>query len=285
MIAMGVVAQTKVSNDSTERPESPFRVIFGRAYSRIGNYWSIYIWEIIAWSFLGWRLGSDFWGHHNEGTAKVMAIFFWWATVVLSPMLIGPWIYHVHVRTQTLDDNIKILPITPATFLGARIAAVGLLWLRVFGPLLLTSFHLYSTQVGDYFSMQRWNYISLKGLEFFDWLLLTNRPDLLGMLKENILIALLFTMVAGWFTLPFCWGIYWGTRIRGNVFYYYIAYYSYLVITLAYIGVAGLVPGISTHKFMDIGFSMFWSSLVGLSGLIISVIMFWLACRLMGRRS
>ncbi len=281
---MGTAARTSKSIEASERPESPFRVLFDRAWGRIGKSKILTGWEIIVWSVLAWRVGHDYYGYYREESVDSIVPILWIFILGLSPILIGVWVYQVHAARSTLDDNIRILPITPQTFIGARMLAVGWMWLRVFGPILLLVIHLFclyrvADPLYDRMALMAATHLSLIIPFLNDFRLHEVSADVR-------LIAILFfiTQFIGWLTLPITWAFYWGTRISRNVFFFFVGYFLYLPV------LGGLYY---LHQYPENNYQEWYTGLdlypgavplIGLFGILISFYLFTRTCHLVGRR-
>ncbi len=284
---MGAVARTSKSIETTERPESPFRVLFDRAWKRINPGWFLVGWEVMIWSVIGWCFGAHYFGHYNVALNKMATSVSWFTPLALTPLLIGPLVYRVHAYHPTLDDDIRVLPISPETFLGARLMAVVYLWLRIFGPLLLLTIHLFTLHESDYGILERLRQTSNAHLSLLAYSIPGFGVNLESLRAGLLGILMFFTQIIGWFTLPMTWALYWGTRFRGNIFYYFATYFLYLAILGVLYFIARFIfieHDSPMHLHWLPGYGLTWIMVMGLSGLLVSFILFTRSCALLWRR-
>jgi len=280
---MGMPAGTALITLGHERPESPFRVIFQRAYSRIGRHWFIALIEVIGWSILAWRMGADYWGYHDEQIAMVMALVVFCIIMGAAPLFIGPIVYRVNGGRQELDDLIRLVPVSASTFILARLAAVGLLWLRIFGPLVLLIIHLVQVSQLGIPLIESMYYLGNPGqgqiYRGYD----QNGPSHLvfNMLTPDYYVIRL--VIIGWFALPITWAVYWSTRIRLNAFFFEVVYMLYPVILFLYgAGWRYLI----FDPYGDTKPTEWWTwvSIMITSVFGLSLVLYRQACRYIGRR-
>ena len=289
-LAMGVREQIDRLIGKSVMPEPAFRIIFNRAWDRIGKSRLLVAWELIAWSFIAVRLGPDIFGFYTAKFARDAAVWVWLAPIVLSPFLIGPWVYRAHVSGLAQDDSIKTLPIRPATIIRARMAAVGWIWLRVFGPLILFTVRMYclpdiekltrydvSELVEDFFNIGGASYLYL------------SRWGLPIEFDEIAIIVLFGFLLIGWFTFPLAWGMYLGTRIGKIAWAYYVTYFLYPLVPV------GLAAAIA-HSYRLVGYtprwnyildhwSFVWTIFVAFIGVLLSILLYHRTVAAFGRRA
>jgi len=210
-----------------ERPVSGFRVIFDLAWERLRGSKLLYYWEIIAWSFFAAHLGADIFGFYSASIDLSIVTYCLWTIVLLTPLLIFIWVYRVHVFRIPSGEMILTIPMPPSTIIFARMMAVGLMWLRVFLPLIVIAVHFYNISSGVFPAFDRWHEVASRFL-FFDLLS--------GDFRLNTEFVFFFWMLQmlGWILLPMTWGFFVGTVFRGKSFLFYVLHILYFLVLPAF---------------------------------------------------
>ncbi len=271
---------------------NPSRAVFGYAYRRIWSGWAMSFWEILFWSALGLYFGFKVFNL----VPYIVDYWLYLAAAVLIPgiipMVIGGAIYKCHVNVGTADASLKALPLTPNQVIGPRMLASALTWFQYTVPLILifliTQFEILASQPVPDPSVS---------VVFHDQLLdnvtrvlylnaYTGKVFSLGLLAghSNLPLFILgFTQLIGWGAAPLTWGFLWASYFqrRGGLFLLaYIAYFIFPVI-LFMIMVSG------QQNLFGQFFTEFWvqAYVLGLGGVLISIVLFFLALRTWGRRA
>jgi hypothetical protein len=272
---------------SHERPVSGFRVIFDLAWERLKHAKLLYYWEIIAWSFFAAYLGADIFGFYNASNDLAIAKYCFWTIVILTPLLIFIWVYRVHVYRIPSDETVRTIPITPSTFIFARMTAVGLMWLRVFLPLIVIAVHFYDISSGVYPASDRWKGVA-SGLLLW---LYPGYPFDPTDFSYSFTLILWALQSVGWVILPITWGFFLGMAFRKMKYLYYFLHLVYLAaipsfwhwgrfLLMRYVARhlnAGTSASISSH---DSLFALF----AGIGWILPAWLLFRGACQQMGRR-
>ena len=279
---MGVGVRTSETASMKEQSVSPSRTVFGETWKRIGDFRLLIVWELIMWSFVAVRFGNDIFGFFTQTFAYVAILCSLIFIIALTPLLIGPWVYRAQVMGGSWVDGVKDLSIDPSRYLNARLAAVGWLWFRVFGPLVFLVLYLLLLLIPMDVQLSELS-------EVFTYLITYGHPpDFMNTRWFNysdVMVILLFAaQFIGWFMFPPAWAFYWGTRLKRNPVNFFIIYYSYIILL-----------GLAVHMFMNIpSFNLVAMKLLSgfppvviffsVFGIVASAVLYIATVRLMRRR-
>ena len=256
---------------------SLFWIIFNRAWDRIGKSRLLVAWELIAWSFIALRLGADIFLFYTSYFIEKSTPWIWATVFVLSPIFMGYWVFRVHVSGSAQDESMRMLPVGPDVILGARIAAVGWLWLRVFGPLYLFALRIYYLPGID-LPISDWvNFAVDRAFPLYSALFQSS-----GFFISIISFILFVLQIIGWFVFPISWGIYWGTRLHKTAWAYFVTYYFYLAfVILSNTGITYL----NNHTDYLRGWVLVAAVFCAAICVLLPVLLFYMAIAAFGRRA
>ncbi len=273
---------------------SPFSALYSHSLNRIWSGRAIRFWEVFSWTvlaiYLGFRI-ADYRLFYIERGAFIVAYL---VLFILTPLVVPAWVYRTHMIAGAADEFMKTAPVAAFKVLGSRFVAILVTWLRIFGPWIVVLVLTHEYTFDGYFihPFDRWKYATIGHLLHFpylkgwdpDWLVLPS-----GTLVSSFFQVLAVCNVIGWLMLPIAWGFLWGTIFRRAPSLFLLGY----VTCLPLLGLpAWYIRTLGT--WMRTGFSVMsapgapfwrWTLVTGLSGLILAIIAFLLACKLWGARS
>lgn len=271
---------------------NPSWAVFGYAYRRIWSGWGASFWEILFWSVLGLYFGFKVF---DLVPYKVDYWLYLAAAVLIPgiiPMVIGGAIYKCHVNVGTADASLKALPLKPSQVIGPRMLASALTWFQYMAPLvlifLITQVEILASQPAPDTSVR---------LIFHDHLLDTVTRNLyvlaytgkvfsLGVLAghgNRTLFILGITQLIGWGAAPLTWGFLWASYFQRRGGLFLLAYIAYFIIP----GLIFMIMVQGQQYLFGQFFTEFWiqAYTIGLGGVLISIVLFFLALRTWGRRT
>lgn len=283
--------QVKAISKPSDQPETAFQVIFNMAWRQLAPSKLLEWWEICTWSFFAIYLGPSLFGFHNTWVDVQLVYWCYGITIVCTPLFIGPWVYLIHIYQLPNDEAIRTIPIPANTFIWGRMAAVGIIWLRMFVPLILMMVYFLNIGTSYLPIIETWFELAIGTLGF---LILSptigpyGGTDIAGEYNKYWFIVLWILQFTGWVIFPIVWAFYLGSSLRRTKFHYFALYFLWPV-----------TPALLWFTFMftwqifsSIGFFEWWpkyyplwSILVGLGWIIPSVVLFLRASTLLGRRS
>ena len=258
---MQAISQTLPS----EPTQSVLWVIFDHAWGRLGNSRLLTVWEVVIWSAFAAHVGFDIFGFYSPDIDSRISEDMFWVAVLLSPILIGPWIYRVSSAGGVGDDALRIVPVTPRTIVGARISAVLYMWARMIGPLVMICIYLF--------------FLSGKVSEFI--VSLRHNGD--SSIENLVMIALILVAGVDYFLMPFTWAAYIGARATRFGAGFFLLYYLVLIFLA---GLTCMPPGCeiilqclhsplySSETYFKAAFAF-----ASLLGALLTFLFFMLACR------
>jgi hypothetical protein len=266
----------------SEPTQSVFRVIFDHAWGRLGNSRLLTFWEVVIWSAFAAHLGFDIFGFYWSEIDLRIAMTCFVVAAILTALLIGPWTYRTYSSAGLGEEMLRIVPAGPQVIVGARIAAVALMWARVVGPLIVIGVHLINISSPYSRLVDRWS----AGLTGYAAIYGTMQNEaayvVFGVLACISLVAMLMT-----------WAALWGTKVVRIRSAFFLANYPVLIfisLTIFFGMIIGgaVEEGLSANSFspdhMMTGFAA-GVFVVFLLGAALSLSYFIIACRNWGARS
>jgi hypothetical protein len=120
-------------NVADEKPESPFRVMFDRAWGKISKSRIFLVWELLLWSFIAVHSGFAIFGFHDFVIEFPSSLILFITGMVLTPFFVGIWGYQSRLMSEIHDSTLRLIPVRPIVIVGSQLGAVGWMWLRTFG--------------------------------------------------------------------------------------------------------------------------------------------------------
>jgi len=266
-----------------EPTQSVFRVIFDHAWKRLGNSRLLTFWETVIWSAFAAHWAYDIFGLYSAEIDSNIAVVCFVLAAVLTILLIGPCTYQVYSSGGSGDEILRlVVPVKPQVIVGARMAAVGAMWARVAGPLVITGIHLVINSSAYSSVLDRWSIVST--ISRYHEVHISFLSSL-GMILMEILLGLALLAI------PLTWAAYWGTRVARIGVGFFLGNALVLIPLLIIFFMIFMADGIvEANYFQDYPFeTLARNALVGLSlVLLVSAILgagfFNNACRSWGAR-
>lgn len=211
--------------------------------------------EIIFWTFLAVVIGGWVFTYHGFNHFNQMFNLSYWTLVILTPILIGPFVYRVNTETRESAMILNTTPLRPHQILLPRMAAVLLSWFRVLLPLIIlfvvTHELCYMNDIPDTFERwlrtawwqamvfpyegaSCWRYPEIFFESYFP---LSRLDNPLILLKDKLPIGwslmVLFwgySRMLGWILLPVSWGFCILSVVKKKPALYLYFYLLYLLV-------------------------------------------------------
>ena len=220
--------------------------IFEIAYRRVWRSKALQFWEIFFWSCIAVILGFAAYGYlfitflyMGITLLIVMYLFF-------VPVTVGVWSYQIHEHFNLPDEVIRSTPMPASEIINARIKAVWLTIIRVYGPPTI----LFVATFTVLLAVQSYRFRQ------------TNFSEIFAYISSAILFI-------AWFAFPVYWGVYTGCvsgRDSGSFFLKYYSYIIYFILSIA-------IPILLKWFFIFDKFEL-WLIVVGLTGLTASYLIY-----------
>lgn len=248
---------------------------------------SLRFWETFFWSVLAVVLGLKAFGWIDWFVLKIMAWASYAVILVLTPLVVGFWVFHLQRFFGLADESLKHVPISPAWILLPRMAAIFLTWFRIFLPLLILLFVTgMAPSMGDY--REPFGIITRFSVTFLA--IFGNFEMYDGFMWESVPRFILIDLCAlcylvGGVTAPIAWGFCMATCFRISPIGYFISFMFYYLFPVAIIWGAKSVYNpfrmFSTDLYPEVYLIIIMQ---GLSFAAITCLCIRVTCFLMGRR-
>ncbi len=251
-------------------------------------------WEMLFWSVLGLYFGFmvfdlvpykvDYWLYLSAAVLIPGII----------PIVVGGAIYKSHVNVGTADASLKALPLKPVQVIGSRMLAVALSSLQYLIPLILILI-LAQEELLSIPHQRNLAAHDLYGDKFLDGVTFNlyihgqlGKVFLLEPIHRHNDVSLLlyllgFIQIIGWVTFPLTWGFLWASYFQRRGGLFLLAYIAYFIIP----GLIFMIMFEEQQYLFGHFFTEFWvqAYAIGLGGVLISIVLFFLALRTWGRRT
>lgn len=212
--------------------------------------------------------------------------------VVITPIVIGAWIYRVHVTAGSADESLRAVPLKPLGILLPRMGVVFLSWIRLMLPVLIIYFYglfilmpslfphasehvLVRTTIG-------WLYSS--GLQYF----IHAVPSWIA--RQVIMIFLGGLWGVGFVTVPIAWGFWWASRFRYSAAGYFSSFFMWVVLAVIIVlliqsNYSFQVSAYGRHIFQSSDRIYRMATVQGFLWPVMTAVFIGMACYVVGRRS
>jgi hypothetical protein len=238
-----------------------FRTLFSIAYSRIWSSRTLRGLDVIFWSVMAIYITAIL--NHFDSYMITRHLFAGsrLALGLLTPMLIGAWVYRIHASVGIADDSLRTVPEHPIRILWSRMLAVMVSWAQ--------------------FSVPFFVVFLLESSRLFYW-------------KSGTMSVV---QLIGWALLCTTWGLLVGSRGAGKGSSFLIPYFvpgAVILVAAIILQIFNLSMRLVTHPmylaihetFLPHGESLpIWLQVVGLAGIPLSFILLLFASRRWIRRS
>jgi hypothetical protein len=284
---MESVSQT--AEHPRSRPPSVARVIFSYAYNRIWTGRLLPASETILWSIVAVYAGFAYFELTSSNTDFFIEKASLYGLLIATPLIAGYAIMRGHVNVGMADESLRNVPLTPSQVLFPRFLAAMLTWLQIAGPFVI-AYVVYTVIAALTYGFNN-EFPSMNIILPLVKLFLST--DVLSEFRdgspvpvpfeETILYVLVFFQIIGYGALPVSWGMWWGTRFQHRGGPFLLAFFSYVILPVGlYFFIRQDYLGLFLPRPLE-----YWAIvlLTGLSGIVLSIIFFALACRDWARRS
>ena len=278
------------------------RPLFQIAYQRIWSSRLLRIIEIIIWTLFALELGNlifDYFGvFHNWWVFRIS----YWTIIGTTPLTIVIFVFRLPSPVGRWDEGAVVTPVKVPIAILTQVLVVIASWIRFYLPVMIVFFAVqellfHNPDEGTWQTLVRgclyflawfpYNGTEYSGYQFLGY----KTPDLLTIPfgQQVALVALAICKVGGYITMPITWSLMRDYRLS-MAKYLMTSYFLYLLI-------AALLAWQITSHFRALWLShatwnglypvgnWLWLCLLGLGPLLVSVILFPIACMVWTKRS